>query len=107
MLHAFLTFFSQPTGDMFVQLFGTIFFGLFVIGSLFALFDFAKQNPTTSVIVVIFIVVCSVEEIRNGAIITGAVGVYAAGALLTAIAAAMATPVFWLIVIALLVANKN
>ena len=37
MLHAFLTFFSQPTGDMLLQLFWIAAFGLTVFGYLYTI----------------------------------------------------------------------
>ena len=104
------TFFSQPISVIVMQSIGTLSFGLFVIGVLFWTSYSIKEHPIMwsigTIAVVLYSIVSSNESIFKGTVIAAGVGIYGISALFTAIAAGMATPVFWLIIIAMLIASR-
>jgi hypothetical protein len=110
MLNTFVTFFSQPIGDIIVQSIGIGGFGIFVLGVLYWIYDSVKTNPSGWAIgillIVAFSVISSNETLTHGAAFIGGVGIYGAASAITGLIALMATPVFWLIIIAMLIASR-
>lgn len=103
-------FFSQPIGDIIVQSVGIAGFGFFCFGILFGLYLSIKENPTSWALgvlaVVGFCVVAESPTLTHGAAMGAGVAAYGIGAFFVALGAALVNPIFWLFIIAMVVASK-
>ena len=103
-------FLSQPIGDIIVQSIGILGFGLFCLSVLFFVFNIVKENPSGCALVVIaiigFSIVANSPTLTHGAAIGAGVAAYGIGAFFVALGAALVNPIFWLFIIAMVVASK-